>query len=74
MLMYTVPIDMHPSSGDTSSSAHTPQNANSVATEMMSRLSVERFLGMSSFMTTPNMPPRRNTPALMANGLRMLPA
>ena len=72
MLMYTVAMDMQPSRGDTSSRAQTPQKVNRVATEMMSRLSVDRFLGMSHFMMTPKSPPKRKTPVLTARGARML--
>ena len=36
-----MPMDMHPSSGETSSMAQMPQKANSRAMETMSRLSVE---------------------------------
>ena len=59
---------MQPSSGDTSRSAHTPQNANKSATEMMSLLSVERRAGMSSFITSPNSPPSASAARFSSTG------
>jgi len=55
-----MPIDMQPKSGDTSRSAHTPQNAKSVASETISRLSVER-LRNSSLSKKPKKPPSAST-------------
>ena len=68
-----MPMDMHPSSGETSSMAQMPQKANSRAMETMSRLSVER-LWSSSFRKKPKPPPSRSTSALMANGFSTAPA
>ena len=68
MLMYTIPMDMQPSSGETSSIAHTPQKANSSAMDTIRRLSAER-LPSRSFKSTPNTPPSPSTPRLMARGL-----
>ena len=51
MLIYVVPIDMQPKSGDTSKIVQTPQNAKRSATEMMRRLSVERVFGRSMYLS-----------------------
>ena len=59
---------MQPSSGERSSSAHTPQNANSSATEMINLLSFERFCGMRSFMKSPNMLPSSRTRRFSSTG------
>ena len=60
---------MQPSSGEISSSAHTPQNANKSATEMMSLLSFERFCGIRSFMKSPNTLPSSKTRRFRSTGL-----
>ena len=73
MLVYTVPMAMQPSSGDTSSSAQTPQKENSRAMEMISLLSVERLLGISSFMKRPKVPPRAMITAFRATGFTRAP-
>ena len=55
-----MPMDMQPSSGETSAIAQMPQNANSVAIETISRLSVER-LRKNSLSITPNSAPSAST-------------
>ncbi len=72
-MIYTIPMDMHPSSGETFSSAQTPQNANSTAREMMSRLSLLREPGISSFSKTPKIAPRAITPRFAAMGAATSP-
>ena len=46
-----------------------PQKANKRATDMIKRLSVERFLGISSRKNKPNTPPSSMTPTLISTGL-----
>ena len=69
MLIYTMPIDMQPSSGETSSSVQMPQKANSVAIETISRLSELEQVLNSSFSKIPNAPPSATTPRLINIGL-----
>ena len=60
---------MQPSSGEISSSAHTPQNANKSATEMISLLSFERFCGIRSFIKSPKRLPSPTTSRFSTTGL-----
>ena len=64
---------MQPNSGETSIMAQMPQNANSREMEMMSRLSLEHFFGMSHLRNRPNSPPSRKTSMFMMTGFTMLP-
>ena len=50
-------MTMQPSSGETSISAQIPQKVKSSPTRIISRLSVERFWGISSFRSTPKPKP-----------------
>ena len=69
MFIYTVPIAMHPRRGDTSRSAHIPQNAKRSDTEIIRRLSSDRFVVMRKRRITPKRLPRRNTPIFTAIGI-----
>ena len=65
--MYTIPIAMHPRSGETSRRAHIPQKEKSSATATISRLSVERLKSIH-FRTNPNPPPRAKTSRFRRRG------
>ena len=67
--MYTVPIAIHPSNGDTSKNAHTPQKPNIMASAMIRRLSPVRVgLQISSLSTHPSAPPSANIARLYTIG------
>ena len=62
---------MHPSSGEISSAAHTPQWANSAAMAIIRRLSVLRF-PVSAFSSSPNSPPSSMVSSVFPRGSSML--
>lgn len=65
--LYTVPIAIHPKSGDTSKIAQSPQKENITAIAMIRRLSVE-CLPKSSLSKNPSAPPTTNTTTLYIIG------
>ena len=65
-------MHMHPSNGDTSNKEHNPQKENKTAIEIIKRLSVERFFGISHFINRPQNPPINKAARLKPIGLRML--
>lgn len=68
MLAYTVPIDMHPSKGEMLKNEQNPQKPKIKATEIMSRLSVERLFCIIILMIRPKTPPSSIIPRFCANG------
>ena len=71
--MYTVPIVIHPKSGDTSSAAPIPHTTNRNATEIISRLSVERLF-INSLSTNPSPAPIAMSSILYTIGNAISPA
>ena len=67
-LIYTVPIDIQPSNGDTSIAAQIPQKANNNAMAIIKRLSVERFFCINNFINSPKTPPKASTPRFFNMG------
>lgn len=72
-LIYTMPMDMHPSSGETSSISQSPQKAKRTPRARIRRLSVVRVAGSSHLSSSPHTPPSISMPRVVPMGTSRSP-